>query len=59
MDREGVSNLLNEKECEKLKIENEQLKQEVVSLKARIEKYRELEVEFSTTIDLLKEGIIK
>lgn len=39
--------------------ENENLKQEIDKLKDRIEIYREIEVELSTTIDLLREGIIK
>lgn len=39
--------------------ENENLKQEINKLKERIEVYREMEVELSTTIDLLREGIIK
>lgn len=55
----GLSDLLNEKECEKLRIENEQLKQEIVLLNEKIERYRKLEVELSTTIDLLRAGIIK
>lgn len=39
--------------------ENESLKQENKELKERIERYREMEVELSTTIDLLREGAIK
>lgn len=43
----------------KLRTENENLKKEVSFLKEEIEKYRRMEVELSTTIDLLREGIIK
>lgn len=32
---------------------------EIEKLKKQIEKYKESEVELSTTIDLLREGIIK
>jgi cell division septum initiation protein DivIVA len=39
--------------------ENENLKQEINKLKDQIEKYREMEVDLSTTIDLLREGAIK
>lgn len=42
-----------------LKAENENLKRENEKLKERIERYRRMEVELSTTIDLLREGIIK
>lgn len=42
-----------------LAIENKKLKQEIVELKERIERYREMEVELSTTIDLLRLGAIK
>jgi len=42
-----------------LRTENENLKKEVSFLKEEIEKYRRMEVELSTTIDLLREGIIK
>lgn len=37
--------------------ENEELKKEIKDLKERIERYREMEVELSTTIDLLRGGI--
>lgn len=47
---------MNDKE---LLIENEKLKKEINDLKNRIEKYREMEVELSTEIDLLREGIIE
>lgn len=40
-------------------IENQKLKEEIVVLNKKIESYRELEVELSTKIDLLREGIIK
>jgi len=39
--------------------ENENLKEENNELKERIERYREMEVELSTTIDLLRNEIIK
>lgn len=39
--------------------ENEKLKKEIEELKQQIESYRRMEVELSTTIDLLREGIIK
>ncbi len=42
-----------------LVLENEKLKKEINDLKNRIEKYREIEVELSTEIDLLREGIIE
>lgn len=42
-----------------LVLENEKLKKEINNLKNRIEKYREIEVELSTEIDLLREGIIE
>lgn len=42
-----------------LKAENENLKRENEKLKEQIERYRRMEVELSTTIDLLREGIIK
>lgn len=32
---------------------------EIKEMKEKIENYREMEVELSTTIDLLREGIIK
>lgn len=32
---------------------------EIKKMKEKIENYREMEVELSTTIDLLREGIIK
>lgn len=44
---------------EQLILENENLKKEISDLKNRIEKYREIEVELSTEIDLLREGIIE
>lgn len=40
-------------------VENENLKQEIIKLKERIEIYKEMEVELSTTVDLLRDGIIK
>lgn len=43
----------------KLMTENENLKKEISFLKEKIEKYRRMEVELSTTIDFLKAGIIK
>lgn len=43
----------------KLMTENENLKKEISFLKEKIEKYRRMEVELSTTIDFLKTGIIK
>lgn len=42
-----------------LLIENEKLKKEIKFLKEKIESYRRMEVELSTEIDLLREGIIK
>jgi cell division septum initiation protein DivIVA len=42
-----------------LVIENEKLKKEILFLKEEIDKYERMEVELSTTIDLLREGIIK
>ncbi|WP_259746212.1 hypothetical protein [Lactococcus lactis] len=39
--------------------ENEELKKEIKDLKERIERYREMEVELSTTIDLVRGGIIE
>lgn len=44
---------------EDLLLENEKLKQEINKLKERIERYREMEVELSTTIDLLRLGAIE
>ncbi|MDN6166746.1 MAG: hypothetical protein L0L58_08810 [Tetragenococcus koreensis] len=43
----------------RLMIENENLKKEIAFLKEKIEKYRRMDVELSTEIDLLREGIIK
>lgn len=43
---------------EKLITENKELKNEIEKLKKRIEKYKEKEVDLSTQIDLLREGII-
>lgn len=43
----------------KLVAENKGLKKEVSFLKEEIEKYRRMEVELSTTIDLLREGVIE
>lgn len=40
-------------------VENEKLKKEILFLKEEVEKYRRMEVELSTTIDFLREGIIK
>ena len=40
-------------------VENEELKKEIKDLKERIERYREMEVEVSTIIDLLRGGIIE
>ena len=42
-----------------LLVENEQLKKEIEKLKEKIDWYERMEVELSTTIDLLREGIIK
>ena len=42
-----------------LLIENEKFKKEIKFLKEKIESYRRMEVELSTEIDLLREGIIK
>lgn len=39
--------------------ENEKLRKENIDLKKQIEKYREMEVELSTEIDMLRLGIIK
>lgn len=46
-------------ELDKLILENQALKDEVLSLKNRIERYREIEVELSTTIDGLREGFLE
>ena len=43
----------------KLLTENEELKKEIALLKEKIEHYKRLEVELSTTVDLLREGVIK
>jgi len=43
----------------KLILENEALKKEIAFLKEEIERYRRMEVELSTKVDLLREGIIK
>lgn len=42
-----------------LLVENEQLKKEIEKLKEEIDWYERMEVELSTTVDLLREGIIK
>lgn len=42
-----------------LTVENENLKQEIKKLNERIERYREMEVELSTEVDLLRLGAIK
>ncbi|MDN5653389.1 hypothetical protein V6S65_13000 [Lactococcus lactis] len=47
---------MNDKE---LMIENEKLKKEIKKLKESIEHYQRVEVELSTEINLLREGIIK
>lgn len=39
--------------------ENENLKQEIELLQEKIDYYERMDVELSTTIDLLREGIIK
>ena len=44
---------------EKLLAESEKLKKENEDLKEQIEKYRRMEVELSTEVDLLREGIIE
>lgn len=49
---------MTDKEKELL-IENEKLKKEIKFLKEKIENYRRMEVELSTEIDLLREGMIK
>lgn len=41
-----------------LQAENKDLKKEKEELKKRIERYREIEVELSTEVDLLRNGII-
>lgn len=46
-------------ELDKLILENKALKNENEELKNRIEKYREMEVELSTTIDGLRGGFLK
>lgn len=43
---------------EKLLTENKQLKKKIIQLKNELDQYQKLEVELSTTIDLLREGII-
>lgn len=40
-------------------VENEELKKEIKDLKECIERYREMEVELSIIIDLLRGGIIE
>lgn len=47
---------MNDKE---LLAENEKLKEEIKRLKESIDDYQRIEVELSTEIDLLREGIIK
>lgn len=49
----------SEKDFSELRIENEQLKIENERLKEEIDQYQRVEVELSTEIDLLREGIIK
>lgn len=44
---------------EELLAESEKLKKENEDLKEQIEKYRRMEVELSTEVDLLREGIIE
>ena len=44
---------------EELLAENEKLKKENEDLKEQTEKYRRMEVELSTEVDLLREGIIE
>ena len=44
---------------EELLAESEKLKKENEELKEQIEKYRRMEVELSTEVDLLREGIIE
>ena len=39
--------------------ENEELKKEIKDLKERIERYREMEVELSPIIDVLRGGIME
>ncbi|MGU9560366.1 hypothetical protein ACQXW1_16155 [Lactiplantibacillus pentosus] len=42
----------------KMLAENQKLKQEIADLNKQIDGYRKMEVELSTEIDLLREGII-
>ncbi|MDN6801930.1 MAG: hypothetical protein L0L70_11860 [Lactococcus lactis] len=44
---------------EELLAESEKLKKENEDLKEQIQKYRRMEVELSTEVDLLREGIIE
>lgn len=44
---------------EKLRKKNLELRKEIVELLEEIERYRRMEVELSTEVDLLREGIIK
>ncbi len=44
---------------EELLAESEKVKKENEDLKEQIEKYRRMEVELSTEVDLLREGIIE
>ncbi|HGW3477080.1 TPA: hypothetical protein ACNIFV_003003 [Enterococcus faecium] len=46
-------------ENEKLRKQNLELRKENVEFLEKIEKYRRMEVELSTTIDLLRNGIIE
>lgn len=46
-------------ENEKLRKENLELRKENVEFLEKIEKYRRIEVELSTEVDLLREEIIK
>ncbi|MFL2115982.1 MULTISPECIES: hypothetical protein [Lactobacillaceae] len=43
----------------KLSFENKKLKKEVAKLKEKIDGYEKMELELSTTIDLLREGAIR
>lgn len=46
-------------EYEKLRKKNLELRKEVVELLEEIERYRRMEVELSTEVDLLRNGIIE
>lgn len=45
--------------CRNILIENENLKKEIYDLKKLIDNYERIELELSTEIDFLREGIIK